>query len=420
MKTYKHAASVTSQVYFCSAPIRLDSYDTCQFACNYCFSRERSRYQASDGIHSASSLALRKRLTRVQQGQIASALDEFLAQRVPIQLGGLQDPFTTLEAESETTLHLLEVLRDFNYPTLISTKGSIYLQDRYMELLKGMNLVFRISAAAISEELRPAVERKGDSFSATLEKIRILSSNQIPVALRIQPVFPGFENTALEMLEQAADAGAGQVTFEYLKLPSEDIRKDLNPLLARYGYDYLEKMRIMGLRKLGPDWTLNASAKAGFVRAALRKCRQIGVRFGAGDTEFIPWSDGDGCCGSSSLFLEGSAQFNGNFVGAIKHGLGSPDKLVKFDSMREYWTPQRSIGNYLDWRARIPSTERKEDTDWMSLLARRWNGGRSPYSPGFFFGVDPTGEKDARGYEIYDVSRLDEELRVSGSFQTTS
>lgn len=417
MKSYKHAASVTSQVYFCSAPIRLDSYDTCQFACSYCFSRERSRYQASDGIHSASTVALRGRLIRVHDGKIDSALDEFLAQRVPIQLGGLQDPFTSLESESETTLALLEVLRDYGYPTLISTKGSLFLEERYLRLLKEMNLVFRISAAGISEELRPAVERKGDPFSATLDKIKVLSSSRIPVALRIQPVFPGFESTALEMLEQAAAAGVDQVTFEYLKLPNEDVRKELNPLLSRYGYDYLGRMKEMGLRKIGPDWTLSAPAKLDFVRAALQRCRRLGVKFGAGDTEFIPWSDGDGCCGSSNLFFEGASQFNGNFVGAIKRGLKSPDKKVKFDMLKEFWTPQKSIGNYLDWRARIGSAQRTETTDWMSLLARRWNGGRSPYSPGFFFGVEPTGAKDGRGYEIYDVTRLQKELRISGGFQ---
>lgn len=410
MKTYKHAASVTSQVYFCAAPIRLDTYDTCQLSCTYCFSRERSRYQASAGVHAANAKALHARLDRVQHGKIGSALDEFLARRIPIQLGGLQDPFTSLEESSGVTLDLLQVLRDFGYPTLISTKGSVFLKENYLKVLADMNVVFRISAAAISDKLRPTVERKGESFNATLEKISKLRSHEIPVALRIQPVFPSFEEVALEMADRASERGVGQVTFEYLKLPSESVRVEMSSLRMTFGFDYLQIMEQMGLRRVGPDWTLTTEAKIPFVRRAFQKCRELGVRFGAGDTEFIPWSDGDGCCGSSSLFLASANQFTANFVGVIKEALASNSKKIRFEQLEQVWTPQRSIGNYLDWRARVKPDNRNGRSDWLALLARRWNGGRSPYSPAFFYGVNRTGERDQLGFEVYDATQLADEL----------
>jgi hypothetical protein len=43
-------------------------------------------------------------------------------------------------------------------------------------------------------------------------------------------------------------------------------------------------------------------------------------------------------------------------------------------------------------------------------MSRRWNGGRSPYSPAFFDGVVPTSEVDASGFRIYDSSKLAREL----------
>src|SRR5262249_43573645 len=116
--SYKHAVSLSGQVFFCAAPIRIDAYDTCQFGCIYCFSRKRSRLWASHGIHEANPLALRKRLDRVAAGVCASALDEFLKVRVPVQLGGLQDPFTPRESIRKISFKLLEVLRDEDYPTL--------------------------------------------------------------------------------------------------------------------------------------------------------------------------------------------------------------------------------------------------------------------------------------------------------------
>jgi len=123
--SYKHAASVSGQVFFCAAPIRLDAYDGCQFGCVYCFSRRRARRWSNKGVHAANSKAFELRLKRVAAGNYLSALDEFLAMRVPIQLGGLHDPFTPREKSFGVTYQLLRILCDSNYPTLISTKGEL-------------------------------------------------------------------------------------------------------------------------------------------------------------------------------------------------------------------------------------------------------------------------------------------------------
>jgi hypothetical protein len=230
------------------------------------------------------------------------------------------------------------------------------------------------------------------------------------VALRIQPVFPRFETEALDMASAAAAAGAQRIAFEYLKLPSEHMRQDLGRLTNELGYDVIATMTDMGICKVGPDWSLSRDAKRGFVRAAHRHCRQLGVHFGAGDTEFIPWSDGDGCCGSSSDFLTGSAQFMANFVGAIKSALGTKSKLVRFSYLKRQWSPENSVGNYFDWRARVVPEDRNGRTDWLALMARRWNVGKSPYSPAFFDGIMTTDREDAEGFTIYDASRLAAEL----------
>ncbi len=268
---------------------------------------------------------------------------------MPIQLGGLQDPFTPREQRLGVTLELLKVLRDEQYPTIISTKGSLFLGGDYLNVLSEMNLVFRLSAAGVKEALRPVIDRNCDPFDATLRKIDSLTQKNVPVALRIQPVFPGHEADALEMATKAATAGAIQITFEYLKLPSEIMRKELAILTAHIGYDVVASMEKMGLNKVGPDWTLKPETKRPFVRSALAHCRKLGIRFGAGDTEFIPWSDGNGCCGSSDLFLVNCNQFTTNFVGAIKHALSTPTKKVNFEYFHHRWSPALSVGNYFEF-----------------------------------------------------------------------
>lgn len=405
LPNYKHSISVTSQLYFCSAPIRIDSYDTCQFACVYCFSRSRARRAASNGVHAANPNSLKKRFDRIRAGVVQSALDEFLKRRVPLQLGGLQDPFTGIERDHGITLELLRVLSDEKYPTLISTKGDIFLREEYLNVLQEMNLVFRLSASGVSERIRPQIDRKADNFARTLAKIRSLRNAGIMVALRIQPVIPSFEDNALEMATQAAEAGVHQISFEYLKLPSEEIRNAMADLRTSNGENLLEWMAKLGLKKIGPDWSLKSSIKEPFVVRARKHCHTLGIKFGAGDTEFIPWSDGNGCCGSSDLVLEGN-QFDTNFVGAIRQAASSVDKTVKFDSLADRWIPQHSVGNYLDYRSRVPKSLMQGSTDWLLMLQRRWNGGKSPYSPSFFHGVVATGDNDDFGFKIYDASKL--------------
>ena len=139
MNGYKHFASVSSQVYFCSSPIRLDSYNRCQFGCTYCFSRNRSTDTSAPGLKVANTVAFEHRLARVfYHGQIRSALDEFIQARVPIQLGGVQDPFSGLEFKHRVSLELLQVLRRYNYPTIISTKSTLVTQEPYFSVLKSI------------------------------------------------------------------------------------------------------------------------------------------------------------------------------------------------------------------------------------------------------------------------------------------
>jgi len=408
--TYKHALSVTGQIYFCAAPVRLDSYDTCQFSCTYCFSRDRSRTWASKGVHQASPTALRRRLERVERGEIRSAVDEFLSQRVPLQLGGLQDPFTPMEADRGVTKDLLNVLRDFGYPTLISTKGALPTTEPYLSILADMNVVVRLSAAGIAEPLRKVVEPRINGFPATIETITQLSGRGIACGLRIQPIFPGFEDEALEMASVAASVGVNQLSFEFLKIPGESVGTEIAATSRALGYDIFNRMRDRGVVRLGPDWTLSRDAKRPFVRRARHLSHSLGVKFGAGDTEFIPWSDGNGCCGASELTQPGASHFAGNFVGAIRASLARSDKKVRFDSLLDVWSPEHSIGNYMDWRRRLSAEQRDGRSDWLAFMARRWNGGKSPYSPSFFDGVVPTDEIDAAGFKIYDSSQLAREL----------
>ncbi len=276
-------------------------------------------------------------------------------------------------------------------------------------MLQEMIVVVRFSAAGVSERYRLQIDRRCANFDRTLEKISKLAHGGVATALRIQPVIPGFEQDALDMARKAAAAGARRISFEYLKLPKEALANEIKALSSVVGFDLLTHMNRAGLSTVGWDYSLVSGAKRPFVLEARDVCRSAGVSFGAGDTDFIPLSDGDGCCGSTGDLLPGSSQFRANFSGIVKLGSQAPDQKVRFNQLEKIWAPQRPISTYLDTRSRGPKNDGRA-SDWLNLLARRWNGECGPYSPDFFYGVKWQGKYDRNGMRIYDASELADAL----------
>jgi DNA repair photolyase len=400
MKTYKHFATVSSQVYFCSSPIRLDSYSGCQFGCTYCFSRNRSLDTSSPGLKTANATAFRARLRRIAAGTVQCAFDEFLLARVPIQLGGLQDPFSPIELKQRTTFDLLKVLHDYQYPTLISTKSMLVSVEPYLSLLQRMSVLVRISAAGVDERFRGRLEIGCPSLNRILNTITTLTAAGVPVSFRIQPVIPGHEDSALALAEKVTLAGVQHLSFEFLKVGTEEKNQTLSRISSAIGADVWETMSKRGIKRLGRDYTLTAPAKADFLKRAKQLCKRLKVRFGAGDTEFIHFSDGMGCCNGSGHFLAGSTQFRSNFVGVLS-GRKKGDK-IHFSDLAAEWQPNLNMHRYLTTNSRGRSSD-KRFTSWMSLVAHRWNGENGPYSPAFFYGVEWTGEYDDDGFKIYHI-----------------
>ena len=403
MEFYKHAISVTAQVYFCAAPIRLDSYNKCQFGCTYCFSRSRSINNALKGLREANTEALAKRLDRVAIGVTKSSLDEFLENRVPIQLGGLQDPFSPMEDRRQVTRRALHVLQRHHYPTIISTKGDLCIRPDYLDLLSAMNVYVRVSAAGVAEKYREKIDYRCSSFEQTLDRIRVLSNVSIPVSLRIQPVIPGFEEQSLEMAEKAISAGARHVSFEYLKFATEGLQQTAKRITAAVGNNVWENMQRMGVKRLGRDYTLLPIAKSDFLIRAKKLCSQLGAKFGAGDTEFIPHSDGGGCCSGAGFFLKSANEFRANFGGVVSQNLSKG--VVRFQDLRSEWGPQKTVHTYLTTNSR-GRDQSGQYSDWLALLAHRWNAENGPYSPHFFEGVSWDGQYDEKGLKIYTVQNV--------------
>lgn len=400
---YKHYIGLTSQINFCQVPLRLDSFNQCSFSCSYCFAKSRGGYRGERGLQVARAGSLDKRFRRISNGLIASAVDEFLNRRIPIQLGGMTDPLSSFERRSGTTLEVLRVLAREKYPTLISTKSADFLDERYIDLLQQGNFLVRFSISVVRPSDRSKIERGTPSPAALFKVIRTLAATGINCAVRFQPIIPGHEQFAFDLLRRAKTAGAKHITTEYLKLPFDDLDAGICKLSDASSSTLLDLFRRGNATVQGRELVLPASYKAGFLSEVGRSAHELGLTIGYGDNEFLPYSDGRSCCNGADLYLDNFNLFESNSASLVRRK--RRQEPIRFDDLLAEWIPRSKINTYLNSRVRIQSNG--GDFEWRSYLAHHWRAG-AIYSPDYFHGVRFAGEFDARSMPIFvrDQDRL--------------
>lgn len=388
----------TSQLPFCSVPLRLDSYSNCQFGCQYCFSKARGGAFAVSSSKTVDNLQLKKRFQRAAGGSPRGATEEFIQRRIPIQFGGMNDPFGPFESRKRISLETLNILADYDYPTIISTKGTILASDEYLSVLARGNFYVRISIAAVESELSSALEPGVPSVGARMNCARIIAARGIPVSLRLQPIVPGFEEDAVRLITDAAHYGFKHVSAEYLKLPVE---------IAAHNFSKLQKT-LPGIRKLydehnatrvGREYILPVSFKKPRLNMLKKIAEELGLVFGFAENELLLQNGFTSCCNASDLFLRDANYFNFNIAGILRRQTHTGE--FRFTVSQSEWLPQHSIFSHLNSKSRVSAGDGSNRDAWIKFLKDKWNAGAWRGGPASFDGVINTGSLDDEGNYIY-------------------
>ncbi|MBO9435173.1 PA0069 family radical SAM protein [Ruegeria sp. R13_0] len=199
----------------------INPYRGCEHGCVYCFARPSHAY-----LGLSAGLDFETRLTA--RGNAAEVLRKELSARsyrvAPIALGTNTDPYQPVEKERGITRACLEVLRDFNHPIAIVTKGT--LVERDLDILAPMAALglvrVGISLTTLDAGLSRRMEPRAPSPKRRLEVIRRLTGAGVPVRVMTSPVVPGLTDHELEtLLEAGHDAGADTASWIMLRLPRE-------------------------------------------------------------------------------------------------------------------------------------------------------------------------------------------------------
>ncbi|MDV3135976.1 hypothetical protein M1248_28800 [Mycobacterium sp. 29Ha] len=318
----------------------------------------------------------------------------------------MSDPFPPLEAGLGTSRSLLRELASNRYPTVISTKGVLLAEDRYLDVLQDGDFVVQVSFSVRDDDLAADLDHGAPSPTQRIQMLRELSQAGIKTAARLQPLVPGREREAAVFIAELADAGVRHVGVEYLKLPVEGWpgTQRMNRALD---IDLGRLYAAEGAKRSAREWVLPATRRLESIVDLRTETHNYGMSFGAADTDLLPLGDGSCCCSGADSLLETAPSFlEFNYLGAIRRA--SPEGVVSFNSLLDCWVPTGSIAEMVNSKTRLPSKDGR-GAGISDYIRANWNGRPNGCSPQMFYGVESTGMFDDQGLRRY---KLTDELRA--------
>ena len=199
----------------------INPYRGCEHGCIYCFARPSHAFlNLSPGLDFETKLIARPGMGLVLARELSAK--GYVVQVVAI--GTNTDPYQPIEARHGVMREVVSVLRDFNHPVAITTKGT--LVERDLDILAPMAALglarVGVSITTLDAGLSRKMEPRAAAPARRLAMIRRLTDAGVPVRVMVAPVVPGLTDHEVEPILQAAkDAGAVAASFIMLRLPRE-------------------------------------------------------------------------------------------------------------------------------------------------------------------------------------------------------
>lgn len=276
--------SCGSQIFLCDLPIRFDTYIGCTHGCQYCFATKKQ-----DEFYN-----------RIRRGESVEALKRFIEGKrtietnwcdwnMPLHFGGMSDPLQPIERKKGYTYECLELLAKTQYPFVLSTKGRLLGEDKYIEILSRCNCVIQVSMVCSGYD---DIEKGCPNFNERLEIVRKISPKVKRVIIRIQPYMREFKEEIINNLKLFREAGAYGVIVEGMKFSKKK----------------------PGLVKVGADYTYALDDIKNDILDIKEECHRVGLRCFSGENRTRAIGDNLCCCGIENLAGFRENTFNINHI----------------------------------------------------------------------------------------------------------
>lgn len=258
-----------SQVFLCELPIRFDTYKGCSHGCEYCFVKKKfdiSKVVPFEGVQALKNFIEGKRTRKTS----------WCDWDIPLHWGGVSDPFQPAERVHGRSLDCLEYLAETQYPFVVSTKGKLIAEPRYISALSKCNAVVQVSMVCSKYD---AIEPGAPNFEERMSILEVLAKNSRRLIVRISPYSAGLSDEICKLMPRYKNAGVFGVEIEGMK----------------------RSRKYPGFVKVGADWCYPVDVLRREFSLIKQSAKQEGLSFFAGENRLRLMGDDTCCCGTYGL-----------------------------------------------------------------------------------------------------------------------
>lgn len=284
----------------CPIPFKISPYRGCAGKCVYCsmnnaqFARWKSRAEGDISEVAPSPIKYIENIFYKSRGMERDLIN----MRCPVQIGHASDPLQPHEKQHRITLKTLKILKDFEYPTIITTKWpGMLTEDPYLAAIDGLPLAVQCSISSEDQAMLGILEPNAPSWKKRIAALSTLNDSGVHVILRLWPFTPDLAGNLETLLSVAHDAGVRTVQANFLKLFSAG--NDRARIHESVGYD-LPDNSCMSWEQRGNFRIASPDAQEREICRLEALCQDIGLEVLTCDDwgGSRAWRD---CCGVGNL-----------------------------------------------------------------------------------------------------------------------
>ena len=381
----------TNEILDCSMPMTFDTYNLCSYQCQYCFSfYQQSHYDdyMQKNMQHVNVEKVKKIFTDPDSSQFAA----YVKKRIPMQWGGLSEPFDLREKEQGITLELLRFFRQINYPVSLSSKSVWHLKDdRYRDVLNGAkNFHIKVSIITYDEEKARKIEKGVPTPKERVWAIGEYVKLGLAAAnLRLRPFIIGVSNPShAELIKQVAAVGAYGVSTEFFCLEARaapNVKARYKIMSDVAGYDIWEFYRRFSVQQ--GYRRLNYEVKRPYINGIKLLCAGYGLKLFVSDANHKEaCAYGSCCCGVPDTGMFGKfakCQFTQAILIAKKKG------EVHFSDIASEETEYLKETPYIDAEgfntANLANRAKHRYMSMFDHMRATWNNPKHQNSPYRYF-----------------------------------
>lgn len=317
---------VSRKFAICGLPIRIDTYRTCSFKCEYCFANNRIVMAPSKDFQIANINNIKTKLKKIFEKHAFNSenfLDTLISKNYTWHCGGMSDPFQPCEKVYGITKQLIEATKPYNISILFSTKTD----DLYgsWDVIDPDLHTFQLSVTNVNNHW---IEPNVADISKRYDMYKRLKNMGFRVGIRIQPFIPNITTT--EIIDMFSDAD--HFTIEGIKMVNnnEENKKNILNITKLERDDFV----FLGMLNIKPQLRLE------MYKPFIEKFESMNLSWSIADND-LHYLGNNFCCCGDKLINKGTI-FNNTYL-SHKYGKNytkeQTDKSIRDvkDCVCKYW-----------------------------------------------------------------------------------